>query len=580
MPNLCFEGGVFRWGERLATAIEIAAQINELNPVPKIQGNTVTISHSRLQIKLRLFGSFPLGIAIEKVVRYRGEWLPANTISDYVVFGHRLYPISEIPEIVGYNLRFGTGPSNPVTASEYLKMLALDELQDWLVNDVEDAVLDRSNVDIQRVAIPDSLNADLSPYQFVGFAFLKILADAGLGALLADEMGLGKTLQAIALILSMNEAERILVVAPSSLIGNWRRELDKFAPTSEPYFHSGSHRTRSPKRFALSRLVVTSYELLVNDFGLIGDLEWDLVVLDEAQYIRNPSATRAQRVKELTRRVSIAITGTPVENRLDDLRSIADFVLPHYLPRFEMSGEKVSDELSQSRALGQIMSAITIRRDVSDVAKDLPERIDSFVALEPSKHLEHRATALGIDLKVGIKAQILSSHAEDADEYGQSSFTGSAKWDYLASRLEEIAERGEKALVFFTYIASIERASAAIRSSFPSLWLGVITGSVVIEDRMAIIDHFSEVEGPSALLLQVDAAGTGLNITTANHVFFFCPHWNPAVTAQAAARAFRRGQKKPVFVHHLYYQNTVEEEQISRAEYKRQIAAEVRGGMS
>lgn len=578
--NLKFENGQFIWGTRPASAIEIAKHIQQLKPAPEVEGRLVSVSQEKMQIRIRIVGSFPEKLALERVIRHLGAWLPVHSTTDYVMSGHRVIPISEIPDMGEFPLNIRMDGPTPITGAEYLKLLAIDSLREWLVVDARDGILARSEIDFEAVKIPQTLKADLSTYQFIGFAFMKLLAETGLGALLADEMGLGKTLQAITVILSMEETDRILVVAPASLTGNWRREFLKFAPTIEPYFHIGPGRTRSPKKFSSNRLVVTSYELLVNDFGLINDFDWDLVVLDEAQYIRNPNATRSQKSKALRRRVSIAITGTPVENRLDDLRSIADFVLPNYLPRFEQSGTQTMDDWVEARAIGRLMSAITIRRDVADVALDLPERSDLFVSLETPISLEQLASDRGISLGSGINGQVLTSHAEDSGPAGENSFQSGAKWIYLKSRLEELESRKEKALIFFSYIASIDRASDAISAEFPGFGVDVITGSVGLEERMQTIDAFSAGPGPGVLLLQIDAAGTGLNITSANHVFFFCPNWNPAVTAQAAARAFRRGQERPVFVHHLYYENTVEEEQISRAEYKRQIAAEVREGMA
>jgi SNF2 family DNA or RNA helicase len=536
---------------------------------------------ARSQIKYRVSGSFPTTISLSFGITHRGSFVEVPLGREYIIVEDMIIPIARFPselEVYEWQKR----DENPVRLSpiDYLRLAADNSLDGWWVGDLNTGLVGDLPQDISSISVPVRLNATLSNYQIVGFGFLKTLYQAQIGSLLADEMGLGKTMQAIALICEVYGTSRILVVTPASLVNNWARELETFAPSIAIYLHVGANRSGSPRKIADSKLVLTSFETVVNDEALLGEVEWDLVIVDEAQYIRNPYTRRASAVKSLPRRVGIAITGTPIENKLLDLWSICDFALPGYVANSEDFDLDLADQLAISRSLGQIMEPITIRRSIEDVALDLPERSDVFVGLDLPEFVSNLLEEHCGGNKGGIVAQVICAHAHTLDVSIHHASIFSPKWQYLLDAVEQSFARGEKVLVFFSYIESIDRANTLLTGAFPKAHVDRISGVSPIDTRLAQIDEFSSTSGAAVLLLQIDAAGTGLNITAANHVFFFNPVWNPAVTAQAAARAFRRGQTLPVFVHHLYYLESVESEQISRSEYKKMIATGVQLGMS
>jgi SNF2 family DNA or RNA helicase len=434
-------------------------------------------------------------------------------------------------------------------------------------------------------AVPVGVNAKLYPYQADGWKWLRFIIREHLGGLLADEMGLGKTLQIIAALRDCGDGRiygPTLVVAPGSLLENWIREIKKFAPQLKALKHHGSLRSGRPVDLPEYDVVVTSYDTVVRDLSLMKMIDWAAVILDEAQNIKNPNALRTKSVKQLPRRVGLAMTGTPVENRLTDLWSIMDFVVPEYLGTVEQFEKKFANDVDDAARLEPLISPLMLRRMVSDVAKDLPERIDipEVIELTEEEAAEYDRIRQEIAEKYGKAATIVSliklrqfcAHPALLEEASPSFDSGSfSKFVRLRELLTEIVQNGEKAIVFTSFTDMADRISASAEKEL-GVFSATLDGRLPADERQTLIDRFSAIEGPAVLVLNPKAGGSGLNITAANHVIHYNLEWNPALEDQASARSFRRGQTRPVTVRRLFCAGTVEEVVDMRVERKRQIS--------
>ena len=428
---------------------------------------------------------------------------------------------------------------------------------------------------------PAGIAASLYPYQADGWRWLRFLIREHAGGLLADEMGLGKTLQVISAIRDPGRAvsNAVLVIAPGSLLENWIREIARFSPTLRAIKHHGPERTGRPSELRTPDVVVTSYETAVRDLSLLKMIEWDTLVLDEAQGIRNPDARRTKAVKQIGRGTSIAVTGTPVENRLRDLWSIMDFVVPGYLGTLTEFEARFADSKADADALEPLVSPLILRRRIHDVAKDLPPRIDipEILELDEDEASAYEAVRAAISREYGEGATLVSllrlrqfcSHPALLDDV--AAHREYSKFTRLKDLLGEVFMRREKVLVFTTFTAMADRIAKMVQREFGVL-SATIDGRLPVAERQPLIDRFSAYGGPAALVLNPKAGGSGLNIVAANHVIQYNPEWNPAVEDQAAARAHRRGQKRSVTVRRLIVAGTVEEVMDERLQRKRDVA--------
>lgn len=509
-----------------------------------------------------------------------------STSVDQIVLADTWYPLpiedyeDTFRLLESKGLRLGTC----ITVGQLIWLKSNPSLGIELFNELEE-------ISPQAVHAPETLDsaewglkAELYPYQKDGIHFLRLIADQGLGCILGDEMGLGKTMQVIALMLSERYHGRgpTLVVAPATLLENWRRELVKFAPSLMVLVHIGPNRAGMAAKLTGHDVVVTSYDMVVRDEPMLSSISWNLLVLDEAQNIKNPRAQRTDAVKKLSRRVSLAVTGTPVENRLSDLWSLSDFALPGLLGKLGDFESRFENNSADAAALAPIVAPILLRRKISEVAKDLPERIDIPQPIAMSR----------------VMAELYEQlRKETVEEYGKSAalvslqrlrmfcthpnitgieLGGAAelmpKYQRLFEILQEIFEKNEKCLVFTGYTAMADMLVRDLSSLFTDGWFGLIDGRVPVAERQNIVDSFSAFQGCAALVLNPRAAGVGLNITAANHVIHYNPEWNPALEDQASARAYRRKQEKPVTVHHLYFADSVEEVIVERLSFKRSLS--------
>jgi SNF2 family DNA or RNA helicase len=433
--------------------------------------------------------------------------------------------------------------------------------------------------------VPAGVRATLYSYQLTGWRWLKFLLAEGIGGLLADEMGLGKTLQIIAALSDFGGVplRPALIVAPGSLLENWRREIDRFAPHLKVLKHQGPQRTGRPAELQRYDVVITSYDSAVSDNSLLNMVLWKVVVLDEAQFIRNPVAKRTKAVKRLRREAGLVVTGTPVENRLLDLWSIIDFALPGHLGDAKAFDALFPDDADGAARLEPLVSPLMLRRRVAEVAQDLPQRIDipQILELDEQESAVYDAERERISAEYGAAAtlvaltslrrfcahpSLMNSTPTTVDPMSFSKFR---RMDEI---VEEIFALREKIIIFTSFTAMADMIARHIEARFGA-FAGIIDGRLAIDERQPLIDRFSTITGSAALVLNPKAGGAGLNITAANHVIHYNPEWNPALEDQASARVYRRGQKLPVTVHRLLIADTVEDVVNDRLMRKRVISA-------
>jgi SNF2 family DNA or RNA helicase len=432
---------------------------------------------------------------------------------------------------------------------------------------------------------PAGVDATLYSYQLLGWRWLKFLLSEGSGGLLADEMGLGKTLQIIAALSDAGSGplRPSLIVAPGSLLENWRREIGRFTPHLKVLKHHGPFRTGRPADLSEYDVVVTSYDVAVGDNSLLNMIRWKAVVLDEAQFIRNPDAQRTKAVKRLKRDAGLAVTGTPVENRLLDVWSIIDFVFPGYLGDAKHFEKHYLESTDGAAQLEPLISPLMLRRRIAEVAQDLPPRIDipQLLELDESEADAYDAERERINAEYGSAATLVAlislrrfcAHPSlMGGGLGAFDLMAFSKFRRLDEIVEEIFSRSEKVLIFTSFTAMADLIARHIEKRF-SAFAGVIDGRLPIEERQPMIDRFGAVRGSAALVLNPKAGGAGLNIVAANHVIHYNPEWNPALEDQASARAHRRGQELPVTVHRLLIADTVEDVVNDRLTRKRAISS-------
>ncbi len=438
--------------------------------------------------------------------------------------------------------------------------------------------------------LPQDLDAELRPYQSEGVRWLGGLRDAELGALLADDMGLGKTLQTLASLEDQDSGGRSLVVCPRSLLHNWEAEAQRFRPGLRVARYHGPRRSLDPD----AALTLTTYGVLRADTALLSETPWSAVVLDEAQAIKNPDSRAAQAAYELPARFRVALSGTPIENRLEELWSLMHFLNPGLLGNRQGFDERYArpigagDEDALAR-LRRRLGPFLLRRLKREVAPELPPRTeivlhsvldeneravyDTIRAATRRELVDRLASGSGVFEALEALMRLRQAACHAALVPGQEA-ERSSKVTLLGERLEQMAADGHKALVFSQWTSLLDLIEPELRER--GLEFLRLDGST--RDRERVVDGFQDEAGPPILLISLKAGGTGLNLTAADHVFLVDPWWNPAVEDQAADRAHRIGQDKPVFVHRLVAEDTVEERILALQEQKRSLAEAALGG--
>lgn len=448
------------------------------------------------------------------------------------------------------------------------------------------------------LAVP-GLQATPFSYQADGIAWMhRTLAITG-GVILADEMGLGKTLQIIALLLLEPPQTNApaLIVCPSSLIANWQREIEKFGPSLSVLLHRGPYRSGTAKGLRKTQVVIATYDTVVNDIALFVSMRWSWVIVDEAQAIKNPIANRRQALASIPRNRSIPMTGTPVENTLTDLWSLTDFAIPGLLGTRDEFAALYPDGSEAARQVSDTTAPVILRRRVADVADDLPDRTNVDVPLVLGDDLANaydelreetlkeypRAGALVATgrLQMFCAHPMLRARQGHEDELDAEAIVNAdagkilptPKLERTVDLIREAFANDRKVLVFSVFNRIGDILHGLLGSTLGMFW-ATINGSTPTTYRQELVDSFSEHVGPACMVLNPNAAGAGLNITAATVVIHFTQVWNPALEAQASARAHRRGQNHPVTIYRLFYEGTVEEVMIERSAWKCELGNE------
>jgi SNF2 family DNA or RNA helicase len=546
-------------GEQPLSATELAALAKLKAPLVRLRGQWVELDPRRLAAGLKL-------------LRSGGEM----TVGDLLRLGLE---------------RLDNGEALPV----------LDVVADGALGDLLAGQAERHLVPVDE---PVGFRGALRPYQKRGVAWLNFLGSLGLGGILADDMGLGKTVQLLALLATGASSRPSLLVCPMSLVGNWQREAARFVPDLRIHVHHGAERPKGPEfsaAVAAANLVITTYSIAARDVLDLAEIDWNWLVVDEAQAIKNAATRQAAAVRSLPARHRIAVTGTPVENRLADLWSIMQFANPGLLggatafkQRYAVPIERHGDEEAAAR-LRRISGPFVLRRVKTDrsIITDLPEKLemevlcnltseqaslyqavvdDMLARIEASDGIERR----GLVLAAMTRLKQVCNHPAQLLRDGSALPGRSGKLARLEEVLDEVLAAGERALLFTQYaeFGAMVRAHLSARTGREVLYLH---GGVAKAPRDEMVTRFQAADGPPLFVLSLKAGGTGLNLTAANHVVHIDRWWNPAVEDQATDRAFRIGQRLAVQVRKFVCAGTVEEKISAMIADKRGLAARIVG---
>ncbi|MCS4542455.1 MAG: DEAD/DEAH box helicase [Euryarchaeota archaeon] len=534
------------------------------------------------------------------LVRVRGKWVELNKeqVESAIKYFQKL---EEGGLTLANALRIGLGQEKIG-----LPIVRFDA-GGWL----KDLVADGDNAHFNELATPTGFKGTLRPYQVRGFSWLVFLSGAGLGACLADDMGLGKTIELIAALLHDKHKKKtqptkpVLLICSTSIVGNWKRELERFAPLLKVMIHHGSERYSGKSFMEQAKqheLVISTYSLAHRDKKDLQKVNWAGIVLDEAQNIKNPYTKQAQAVRCLSVGYRIALTGTPIENRLNELWSIMEFLNPGYLgslndfrQQFAIPIERYQDQ-EVSKKLRRLVQPFILRRLKTDkrIIQDLPEKLEMKVCctltreqatlykatvddmmsqIERSKGIQRK----GLVFSTLMKLKQICNHPVLFLKDRSIVDKRSGKLMRLVEMLEEVLAEGDRALIFTQFVTMGEILQKHIHSLFGQEVL-FLHGGVSRNLRDKMIARFQEDEhAPPIFILSIKAGGFGLNLTKANHVFHFDRWWNPAVENQATDRAFRIGQTRNVQVHKFVCIGTLEERIDQMLEMKKGLAENILG---
>ncbi|CAD5968443.1 DEAD/DEAH box helicase [Planktothrix agardhii] len=604
-PSLANREG---WASRLGLSIKAET--------PKLKTNERLGLKSLLNFKWQLSiggqtmtkAEFDRLVAKESpLVEINGEWVElreSDIRSAKIFFSQRK---DEMTLSLEDALRLSTGDTQMIEKLPVVNFEAGGKLQE-LLNTLT------NNRNLEPIPNPKDFKGELRPYQARGAGWLSFLEQWGLGACLADDMGLGKTIEFIAFLLHLKEQNSlenpVLLVCPTSVLGNWEREVKKFSPTLNVIVHHGDKRAKGnnfAKVIQDKNLVITSYPLTFRDQKELQGVTWQGLVLDEAQNIKNPDAKQSKTVRNINASFKIALTGTPVENRLSELWSIMDFLNPGYLGqrlffqrRFAIPIEKYgdTDSLKILRSLVQPFILRRLKTD-KDIIQDLPEKQenivfcpltteqatlyqkivdDSLAKIDDAEGIQRRGMILALLVKlkqlcnhpVLIEAKVKNSKKSDIIK---TQYSG--KLQRLTEMLDEVLAEGDRALIF-TQFAEWGKVLQPYLEDYFNREILFLYGSTSKNKREEMIDRFqNDPQAPPIMILSLKAGGVGLNLTRANHVFHFDRWWNPAVENQATDRVFRIGQTRNVQVHKFVCTGTLEEKIHDLIESKKALAEQV-----
>ena len=541
-----------------------------------------------------------------QLVQFRGEWLELDQskMQEMLAFWEKNQ--EDAPKLDLLDLMKLAAKENDD--------IEVDFDRDELLADIMGTLGDKSRIEV--LPEPKLFQGKLREYQQRGVAWLNYLESLGLNGCLADDMGMGKTVQVIARLVQEREMPTpeeliqlspTLLIAPTSVLSNWQKEISKFTPHLRSIIHHGTHRVQDLKVFKNDLqscdVLITSFTLARKDEKLLGGIEWQRLVVDEAQNLKNPKAAQTKAINKISAQHRLALTGTPVENRLLDLWSIFNFLNPGYLGKeaqfrklFEVPIQRESDRV-QSVVLKKLVEPFILRRVKTDPAiiQDLPDKVEQklYCNLTKEQAALYEATVKDVEEKLNdvegiqrkglilstmMKLKQICNHPRQFLQDG-SDFTPerSQKLDRLTEMVKEVVAEGESLLVF-TQFTDIGEALVKYCKSTLHTNTYYIHGGTSREKREQMVTNFQAPETePTIFILSLKAGGVGITLTKANHVFHFDRWWNPAVEDQATDRAFRIGQKKNVFVHKFVTLGTLEEKIDEMIEDKKRLAGSIIG---
>ena len=559
------------------------------------------ISHQLLQPAILIHpGGTPFVASLVGIVRSKSETRHIPVVKDggnYVADGNILKPLPRDADAF-FRATLGNRIKSAISFPDVIALIRSSQSNLPVI--VDEVIFRSANDDATSCHLAEGipgLHATLYPYQAHGIAWMNRCIGVTGGLILADQMGLGKTIQIIGLLLlnPPTPENPALIVCPTTLIANWAREIKKFAPGMTIMIHRGAGRVGIYRHLMATQVVITTYDTVVSDISIIRSVNWSFVIADEAQSIKNPASQRRKALIQIPRKHAVAMTGTPVENSLKDLWSLADFAIPGILGTENEFERQYPDGAQEAANLAKITAPFTLKRRVADVAADLPERIDCDLPLELGDALSleyekiRRETLMKYPIAGALVAtgqlQLFCAHPwlcarnTENEDWEDSVYISREAYEPLVTPkieltlelLHQAFTSGQKVLIFsiFNQIGHLIRDAGA---ELPQAFWGAINGSTEQNCRQKIVDEFSAHDGPGVLILNPKAAGAGLNITAATVVIHYTQVWNPAIEAQASARAHRRGQNMPVTIYRLFYDDTVERVMLDRTLWKQNLA--------
>lgn len=435
--------------------------------------------------------------------------------------------------------------------------------------------------------VSSDFNGSLRDYQQYGVNWLNFIHKMGCGGILADDMGLGKTIQTIAFCTQLKEKEPILIIGPTNVTYNWKKEIETFSPDKTVVVYTGANRRQNLEKCPKPNFILTTFGIVKNDLEFFESQTFQAVFIDEAQYIKNPKAQVSQAVKSLNSRYRVALTGTPIENHLSDLWNLFDFVMPDFLgnqTRFDLYLREGGKEI-----LKQKIKPFVLRREKREVLSSLPEKTEILLkctltdeqralyrtVLEAAKRGIRNST--GQTERLNVLTALLKLRQVCLDPSLLSEFEGqdlpSAKFELAKEKISELIDEGHKIVLFSQFTKMLDKIETWANSE--SIALERIDGSVSSKARLEAVDRFQTSDKPGLFVISLKAGGVGLNLTAADYVIHLDPWWNPAVEAQATDRVHRMGQQNKVFVYKLITEDTVEEKIQLLQEEKRQLLGEI-----
>ncbi len=433
----------------------------------------------------------------------------------------------------------------------------------------------------------NDFNGELRDYQTYGVKWLSFLNQYQFGGVLADDMGLGKTVQTIAFTTSIEQTAPHLIIGPTNVIYNWEKEIGKFTKRKKTIVYGGQNREKLIPEISKSNYIITSYGILKNDIDLLKNIPFQAIFIDEAQHIKNPRTQISKAVKQLNSTFKIAMTGTPIENYIQDLWNIFDFVMPDYLGKLSQFENDIKD--GRKEQLKTKIKPFILRREKREVLDSLPEKTEIIVKCDMSPEQEKLYKSVLDAAKKGIKnikgkqerlnvftallkLRQVCIHPQLLKEVGASSIE-SSKFNLAKEKISELIDEGHKIVMFSQFTEMLDIMQKWTDES--GFYTERIDGSVSAKGRMDAVDEFQTNEKPGIFLISLKAGGVGLNLTAADYVIHLDPWWNPAIESQATDRVHRMGQKNKVFVYKLITSGTIEEKIQELQESKKQLLSEI-----